>query len=320
MLSLKNNPDVKSRGSDRSVGEKRICVAVHDGDFHADDVFAVAILSFYLNKPLKIFRTRDEKILSKMDYNLDVGRFYNPKERKFDHHQEGWSEKRANGILYATSGLVWKEFGAKITGNVDVAQKIDEKIIQTIDAEDNGIEIAKSIFENVMPFCVSDYVYDLNPTWTEKNLDSLKLFLDAVEEAKKILKREIKKAQDCVLGAKKIKEIYTKTENKRILILDDNYAWKKIVSLLPETLFVIQETKENKSWRIKSVGLNGSQFKYKIYFPESWAGKSGETLAKISGISDAAFCHNGRFMAVAKSKEGAIKLAKLAIELGTQSN
>ena len=298
----------------------KIKVAVHDGDFHTDDVFAVAILSIYLNKKLKIFRTRDHDILSKMDYVLDVGRKYIPKENKFDHHQEGWSEKRANGIPYATSGLVWKEYGSKITNDIDVAGKIDSKIIQTIDAEDSGIELGKSTFENVVPYCVSDYIFDFNPSWNEKNLDQLKCFEEAVEEAKRILKREIKKAEDNILGAKKIKEIYDKTEDKRILILDDNYTWKKDVILLPEVLFVIQETKENNSWRVKSVGISGSQFKNKIYFPESWAGKVKEELAKISGVSDALFCHNQRFMAVAKSEAGAIKLAQLAIKEASKTN
>ena len=299
--------------------KNKIKVAVHDGDFHTDDVFSVAILSLYLNKPLKIFRTRDQKILSKVDYILDVGREYNSKEKKFDHHQENWNEKRAYGISFATSGLVWKEFGEKITGSVEVANKIDEKIIQTIDAEDNGLEIYKTVFKDVAPYCMSDYLFAFNPSWNEKNLNPLKCFEEAVEETKRILKREIKKAQDCIFGAKKIKEIYAKTEDKRILVLDDNYAWKKVVNLLSETLFVIQETEENKSWRIKSVGLNGHQFKNKIYFPESWAGKTGMELANITGVDDALFCHNQRFMAVAKTKEGAIKLAQLAIQLGTKS-
>ena len=82
---------------------------------------------------------------------------------------------------------------------------------------------------------------------------------------------------------------------------------------------IVSEIEENKSWRIKSVGLNGHQFKNKIYFPESWAGKTGMELANITGVDDALFCHNQRFMAVAKTKEGAIKLAQLAIQLGTKS-
>ena len=50
------------------------------------------------------------------------------------------------------------------------------------------------------------------------------------------------------------------------------------------------------------------------YFPESWAGKRDSELAGITGVLDAVFCHNHRFIAVAGSKEGAFALAKLAAE------
>ena len=50
-----------------------------------------------------------------------------------------------------------------------------------------------------------------------------------------------------------------------------------------------------------------------MYFPKSWSGKRGEELAEITGVKDAVFCHNDIFFAVAKSKEGAIELAKKAI-------
>jgi len=49
-------------------------------------------------------------------------------------------------------------------------------------------------------------------------------------------------------------------------------------------------------------------------FPESWAGKNGKELAEITGVEDAIFCHNARFICSAKSKEGAMKLAQMALE------
>ena len=36
-------------------------------------------------------------------------------------------------------------------------------------------------------------------------------------------------------------------------------------------------------------------------------------VAEITGVEDAVFCHNHRFICAAESKEGAIKLAKLAL-------
>jgi uncharacterized UPF0160 family protein len=290
---------------------KKIKVAVHDGSFHPDDVFAVAILHLYLKKPLKIFRTRDKNIFDEMDYVLDVGREYNPKEGKFDHHQEGWSEKRENGIPYAASGLVWKEFGEKICGSKEVADKIEEKIIEPIDAEDSGVEIYKSIFEKISPYSFFDYLFSFNPTWKE-NTDTQKVFLLAVDEAKKMLVREIKRAKDNCLASSIVKNIYEKTEDKRIIILDNNYSWRKILVNYPEPLFVISP-KLNDTWSIDTVVKPNEKFLRRMYFPKSWAGKIDGDLEKVSGVKGSVFCHNDRFIAISKTKEGAIALAQKAI-------
>jgi len=53
-------------------------------------------------------------------------------------------------------------------------------------------------------------------------------------------------------------------------------------------------------------------FENRKSFPESWAGKRGNELVLATGVSDAIFCHRGRFLTVAGSKEGALALAELA--------
>ncbi|MCX6717662.1 MAG: MYG1 family protein [Candidatus Taylorbacteria bacterium] len=293
---------------------KKIKVAVHDGSFHPDDVFAVVILSLYLKKPLKIFRTRDQNIFDVMDYLLDVGREYNPEQGKFDHHQEGWAEKRENGIPYATSGLVWKEFGEKICGSKEVAEIIDKKVIQAIDAEDNGVDIYERKIIGVSPYCAFDLIDSMNPTYKEKDLDVDKIFDIAVTMVKNIFVREIKKAKDYVESLLKMKEIYNKTEDKRIIILDDQYPAQNFFAEYSEPLLVIKPIFDKKGiWYISVVKVKGEKFKSRMDLPESWAGKDGEELQKITGVPDAIFCHNKRFMASAGSREGAIALAQKAI-------
>ncbi|MFA6340929.1 MAG: MYG1 family protein [Candidatus Paceibacterota bacterium] len=293
--------------------KRKVKVAVHNGCFHPDDICAVAILSLYLEKPLKISRTRDPEVWAKMDYVLDVGGEYDPEKRMFDHHQEGWDMKRENGIKYAATGLLWKHFGEKISGSKEVAQKIDEKIIQPIDAEDNGIELCKNSFEGISSYSFGDYLFSFNPTWKGKG-DSIKAFEDAVSEAKKMFVMEIRKAKDNLIGADIVKDIYNKTEDKRIIVLDNDYSWKKILINYPEPLFVVSQKSEDGTWSAVAVNkLHGSKFEVRMSFPESWKGMRDEALAKMTGVSDAIFCHNGRFIAVARSKEGAIKLAEKAI-------
>lgn len=289
---------------------KKVKVAVHDGHFHPDDVFAVAILSLYLKKPLKIFRTRDERIFKKMEYLLDVGREYNSAKNRFDHHQEN-VPVRSNGIPYATSGLVWKEFGDKISGSNEVADLIDQKIIQTVDAMDSGVDIHKKIFTDVEPYFFIDYIISLNPSWTESQSDYQEAFEEGVRLVKEMLTVEIKKAQDHLLARKKIDGIYEKTLDKRLIVLDFNCNWKAVVEGYPETLIVVRPVEGD--WWASCVSVKGEKFKNRINFPSSWAGKVNNELAKITGVSDAKFCHKNLFMCSAGSKAGAIALAELAI-------
>jgi len=288
-------------------------VVVHSGTFHPDDAFAVAILSLYLKKAPNILRSRDPKVWVKAKYVFDVGGVYDPKHFKFDHHQKSFNQKRENGIIYATAGLVWKQFGMKIVKSKEVFEKIDKKVIQPIDAEDNGVELYKNNFKGVSPYTFGDYIHAINPTWREKG-ESLKDFKEAVSEAKKILEREIKRAKDSLISDKIIENIYRKSKDKRIIVLNDEYSgWKRILSKYKEPLFVIKPIFDNKTWHATSMNVEGSKFKNRLSFPKSWAGKMSEELQKITGISDAIFCHNKRFICASKSKEGAIALARLAI-------
>ena len=42
-------------------------------------------------------------------------------------------------------------------------------------------------------------------------------------------------------------------------------------------------------------------------------GLPADKLAEASGVADAVFCHNGRFICGAKSREGAVRLAEAAL-------
>jgi uncharacterized UPF0160 family protein len=48
--------------------------------------------------------------------------------------------------------------------------------------------------------------------------------------------------------------------------------------------------------------------------PTAWGAKHDEELVAVSGVADAAFCHRRLFMCTARSKEGALKLAELALD------
>ncbi|MBI2474774.1 MAG: MYG1 family protein [Candidatus Taylorbacteria bacterium] len=49
-------------------------------------------------------------------------------------------------------------------------------------------------------------------------------------------------------------------------------------------------------------------------FPKRGRGKETTIWSKLSGVPDAVYCANGRFVAYAGSKEGAMELAKKALQ------
>ena len=286
-------------------------VAVHSGEFHADDIFSVAVLQIYLDEPLKIVRTRDDGEIQKADYVLDVGRIYNPSENRFDHHQEGGAGARKNAVPYATFGLVWKEFGEKICGSKECAEQVDEKLAQVLDAEDNAFDTSKFIVPNVGSYTVGDCIVRANCLCGNGG-EQLFMFERLVKLAVEIIKMEIKVAERFLKDKMKVVTIYNFSEEKEIIVLDGDYDFS-ILSEYSEPLFVIRPNSSTLGWRVQCVKVKGERFINKLDLPESWAGKGGEDLAKITGVSDAYYCHHERFLALAKSKEGAMELAKLAL-------
>ncbi|MFZ3011834.1 MAG: MYG1 family protein [Minisyncoccia bacterium] len=288
----------------------------HNGSFHADDIFACATLSLILEKAgeeFEVIRTRDEEIITTGDYVFDVGGIYDESLNRFDHHQKGGAGKRENNIEYSSFGLVWKKFGEKLTGGEKAKMIIDRHLVAPIDASDNGFDLVESKHE-IFPYLIQDFFRVLRPTWRETDLDVDRMFLKSVQIAKEILSREIIYAQDSVLADETILSIYENTENKKIIVLDKNYDKKEVLEKLTETIYIVYPRSTDNSWGVEAIRKDFKSFENKKNLPNSWAGLKDNELQKITGVSDAIFCHRALFMAVAKSKEGAIKLAQIALE------
>ena len=279
-------------------------------ELHADDIFATATLSILLDGGIKIIRTRDEALISKADFVLDVGGVYDPSINRFDHHQSGGAGSRANNVPYASFGLVWKTYGEKVCGgNKVIAERIDARLVQAIDAGDNGINLF-DLKTDVVPYLLQDMVFAYRPSWKEEP-EYDKPFLELVKIAEKIIKREIKQTGDAILSENLIKDAYDKSKDKRIIILDEYYPWNEVVTKYKEPLYVVFP--KVGTWRVECVRKGIYSFENRKPLPRAWAGKRNIEMAEASGVPDAIFCHNGRFLAVAKSKEGAICLAEKAL-------
>lgn len=294
----------------------KLTIATHSSKFHTDDIFAVATLLLVLEKEGKsarVVRTRDMEIIKTANYVVDVGGIYDSEKNLFDHHQIGGAGKRDDGIPYASFGLVWEKYGEKLSGSREVATRIDNELVQIIDAYDNGVDLVDLKNSNIRPFDTRDLLYIFRPTWKEnKNLDDV--FMEIVFYAKVILKRIIICKNDELDAERLVEEAYRNAADKRVLILDERYPWEDvIIKKYSETLFVIYPKRVDNTWSLKTVRQDGRMYISRKNLPETWAGQSGDSFEKITGVEGAIFCHKNLFLAVAKTKEAILKLAEIAL-------
>ena len=293
---------------------KNLTIVTHSGRFHADDCFAVATLLILLESTGAtgtIVRSRNASVIEKGDFVVDVGGVYDETRNLFDHHQEGGAGKRENGIAYASFGLVWKRFAKEFTGSVDVVVLLDGKLVQGIDAIDNGLEFYEVDPEAPEPYLPDNLVSAFLPTWKEER-DMDEAFSEAVGIAKRLLLREIIKAKDKLEAFVIVERAYSEAKDKRLIILDKNYPWQEVADKHPDILFVVKPGDGN--WHALAVRKSLYKFENRLDFPKEWAGKRDQDLSVASGVSDAVFCHNNLFIAVARSKEGAVSLASKALQ------
>lgn len=298
----------------------KIRVATHSGKYHADDVFAVATLDLLLDpEEIIIIRTRDQKLIDEADYVVDVGGVYDPAIKRFDHHQIEGAGKRDNGIPYASFGLVWKKYGEKLAGGKAAAEYIDQKLVQTIDGPDNGVEIWKPTIDGVTPYTVADAFYAFRSTWKENDFTNNDVFVGMVALAKKILKREIEVAQIHIEAVSAIRAVIESDESQEIVEFDKDYTFGReviggVLSEYEKPLYAVLFRPDHDHWQVLAVNKNAHTLEMRKALPEELWGKKDEELQEASGISDAIFCHRVGFMAIVKSREGAIELAKKALD------
>ncbi|PIN90097.1 metal-dependent hydrolase [Candidatus Pacearchaeota archaeon CG10_big_fil_rev_8_21_14_0_10_34_76] len=284
-------------------------IATHNNLFHADEVFALAILKMIYPDTILI-RTRDSARLQEADIRVDVGGKYDSEGGDFDHHQAEFDLKRENGIPYASAGLIWKHFGGKVAGK-EVVDYIEKELIQQIDANDTGFDTYS--INVCKPYTISDFIKSLNPSWSEQSEESFnRNFEDAVLIATKLLRQEIKRAEE-VINAKNKIILKINESDKEYIILEGRIPWKETVVENSDLKYVISYDKIEDNWAILAVPISMNSFENRKDLPAEWGGLFNKDLQKITGVKDAIFCHKKLFFAISKSKEGAIKLVEIAL-------
>lgn len=265
----------------------------HGGVFHADDVFATALLKI-LNPYIRISRGfAVPKNFSGIVYDIGGG--------KYDHHQKG-SRVRQNGVPYAAFGLLWEQFGTELLSEED-AEDFDENFIQPIDQSDNTSE------ENLISCLIADFL----PTWQETPGHMDEIFWEAVRFAQAILERRIRQVQ---ADREAYEIVYQKASqcSDGILYLEQAVPWKEALQKHDKDILYVIYPSLRGGYNIQAVPDREDKAALRHPFPAGWRGASPQELQNMTGISDLTFCHMSGFLSAAETLEGAYSTAKLAMQ------
>ncbi|SBS27270.1 hypothetical protein MAQ5080_00764 [Marinomonas aquimarina] len=288
--------------------EQTPVIATHNGNFHADDVFAVAALKT-IYPSAEVVRTRDLALLDKADIVLDVGGVYDADNGRFDHHQRGGAGARDNGIPFSSFGLMWQKYGLELcNGNQEIADAVDKNLVSVIDAIDCG-----HVDGPLTGVSLSQTISMFNPTWEEHG-DFDACFIEAVAFASRVLARFIAAAKGGVNAKSIVAKAIENAADPRVIVLEQFTPWKTtVLNLSQEALYMIYPSQTGE-WRIQTVPVELGSFEDRKKLPAAWAGLSGKQLQQVTGLEDAMFCHNGLFIAGCESFENTMKMAQMALE------
>lgn len=275
-------------------------LGTHDGSFHADEVTACSLLLLFdrIDRD-RIHRTRDAKVIEQCDYVCDVGGHYDPKRRRFDHHQADYQ-----GTM-SSAGMVLLYLKDQELIEPHLYDFFNKSLIMGVDAHDNGVaklEMGTASFSMV----VSNFLpieYDVSSE--EMN----RAFFEAVDFATGHLERLKQRhfyTLECRAAVKR-----AMIEGANVLIFNESLPWMEnffdLGGEVHPAQFVIMPSGGN-HWKLRGIPPSLSErMKVRRPLPEEWAGLHEEELRKVSGLKGAVFCHKGRFISIWETKEDALK-------------
>lgn len=320
----------------------------HDATFHADDVFAGAVLTIAC-PDVEIARTRDAAQIAAADVAFDVG------GGRYDHHQPEGGGVRPNGVPYAAFGLIWRDYGPRAVERVlptppsaaecaAIVAEVDRALAQPIDAADNGVSLHKvamvpgwggdsdgpitqdfledvrvvPAFDGVWPATLTTMVGWLRPTEAQHNAgvgDNL-CYRFAVTVAQIILANAIAHAAATVAAQAEIERAITHRYGAPVVLFNalmPAKCWYQAVRERTDALYAVYPVSGG-GWRCEGVPAFAGDIALRKPLPAAWAGLNSAALAELTGVGDATFAHRGRFIAGAASREGALALAYLAVK------
>lgn len=303
---------------------KMSIIVTHNGQFHADEVLAYSIIKT-IYPDIELIRTRDKCIIELGDIVVDVGRVYDPKNNKFDHHQTECHERFNESAMIdmSSAGMVYKMYGREFIRKISdmeipeseieiIYHNIYGKLVMEVDAIDNGYKQCSGRHSYYINTNISSIINKLNGTNIYDGEEQMRRFMHGSEYilmiSKIVIEDEITKYMTFKQDYEIIESAFKNRANDQILTINEECPnWSKCIFAYEKNnpyenyknsvKYIIYPS--NREWRVRAISYNF---------------ESRKLLKKKEKYSEAIrnkiiFVHPKRFIGASYDKKIAINMA-----------
>lgn len=298
-------------------------LVTHSGGFHADELLSSVVLT-RLFPDAQLVRTRDKGWLTPDDSRIiyDVGGQFDAALQIFDHHQRP-NPLREDGQPYSSFGLIWAQYGrdylhamAVPENDIDaIHASFDRGFVLPIDLLDNGTVNASEAGPLFAGLTLPVLLESLKPVFDdrEEGADD-RAFAAALTVARAFVEAQIKRKAAKFRAESMVMAAIAAAGEGHVLELPMGMPFRSGVEQAgaDHLLFVIHP--RGTDWALGTIRTGADTFDTRADLPVAWAGLTDAALEAASGVQGAKFCHNGRFIAVASSRDAIVQMADLAVQ------
>ncbi|SHL69757.1 Uncharacterized protein, UPF0160 family [Roseovarius marisflavi] len=297
-------------------------LVTHSGGFHADELLSSVILTRVFPEA-EVIRSRDTAWITPGADRIiyDVGGDFDAGAQIFDHHQRS-NPLREDGQPYSSFGLIWAQYGRDYLRAMEVPEhdietihdSFDRGFVLPVDLLDNGAVNASEAGPLFAGLTLPVLLESLKPVFDEREAGGDdRAFMAALPVARALVEAQIKRraakfrAESMVMAAIEV------AGEARVLELPMGMPFRAGVEQAgaDHLLFVVHP--RGSDWTLTTIRLGGDTFDNRADLPVAWAGLTDDALEVASGVAGAKFCHNGRFIAVAATREAILEMADIAV-------
>lgn len=297
-------------------------LVTHSGGFHADELLSSVILT-RLFPNAKIVRSRAPEWITPASDRIiyDVGGSYDPEQAIFDHHQRG-APLRDDGQPFSSFGLIWKHYGRDYllasglpeTDVETVHASFDSSFVLPVDLVDNGA-LSPSVAGQLAGLTLPSLLETLKPVFDETDPDAEdRTFHQALAIARAFVEARVGKSAAKLRAEAMVHQAIVAAGEGRVLELPMGMPFRPAVvkAGADHLLFVVHP--RGRDWTLTGIRRADEGFELRADLPAAWAGLTNGDLEAACGVQGATFCHNGRFIAAAKTREAVLAMAELAVK------